>query len=80
MKTKTSDFLLKELNDVQLSNESMHNIKGGQEQCGYVYESYRTKTGQVVVFYCPATEVYTMYWNGGQMFPHEMSTGDRTLA
>ena len=72
------DNLLNELNEVQLGKESMSCIKGGG-QCGYETGSWDTKSGQVLEYYCPETECYTMYWNGGQIFPHELSQGDRTL-
>ena len=78
METKTIDNLLNELNEVQLKKESLSSIMGGIVQCGYVVESVGTHTGTVTTFYCPATECYTMYWNGGQIFPHELSERDRS--
>lgn len=47
MEVKSIDNLLNELNDVQLSKESMFGIMGGQEQC--IQECHTTRSGDLCI-------------------------------
>ncbi len=79
MEAKSIDNLLDELNNVQLSKESMQCISGGGFWDVAEGHAHTACTGSGKLLLVCKDDINYLYFEGRQIMPEQIPAGDRTL-